>query len=238
MELINNGFHGKEYFKELFNNADRAYEELTRLTDEELEEYRTLLDRFEYINKNRNQMKNNKLEIGDILEEIVTFIFEKSSIFEVVENIRTPNNEIDQIVTLNSKGNFLKSHGYIDIKGDYLISECKNYNKTIGVTWVGKLFSLLNYTNTRLGILFSYHGLSGKGWNSATGLTKKLFLSKERAEDKIYIIDINMEHFRMILHGENFLDILKKEMLTLSTDTNIKEHIVNHELQMQIKSYI
>lgn len=236
MKIVNNGFASKEYFLNLFEEVESGYQELTRFNEVEKLEYKILIDRLKEVNSNRDEFIST--EIGDALENVVNFIFEKSSVFTVVQNIRTSSNEIDQLVILNEKGRYFKKQGYLRIEGNYIVSECKNYDSKIGVTWIGKLFSLLSYTDTKVGIMFSYKGLTGSGWNEGVGLTKKLFMLKERTEDKIYIIDFNIKHYERILGGESFLKILEEEMLKLSTDTKISIHIEKHEKEEIFKSYL
>lgn len=56
---------------------------------------------------------------------------------------------------------FMVNEGIVKLPNKF-ITECKNHNKKVDVTWVGKFYSLMNLTDNSLGILFSYKGLTGK----------------------------------------------------------------------------
>ncbi|KAF6616328.1 hypothetical protein J2W97_001411 [Paenibacillus jamilae] len=196
--MSNVGLSPHEYLK--FADIDEMEEHfntLSRLNDEDLSEYKKLLVNLEKVNKKevtktkKEQGENNTLQKGKALEKLVSFLWEKSGFFEVHENIRNSTNEIDQLVDFNFKGKLFESFLPVNRKNSrFLISECKNYNKTIGVTWVGKLYSLTCTNSSRFGFLFSYHGMAARGgWDSAIGLTKKLFLQKERLDERVSIID-------------------------------------------------
>ncbi|MEI4801291.1 acetylglutamate semialdehyde dehydrogenase [Bacillus sp. FJAT-51639] len=222
----NRELSAKEYFLQCLKDKERVFKEITRLSQAEKETYIGLLENLKKVNKNRKDYSNK--EIGKSLEDIVSFILNKSSVFEVKENIHTSSNEVDQLVLLNSTGKEFQREGYLDIRGEHFLSECKNYDGKIGVTWPGKFYSLLSVQSCKLGILFSYKGLTGTGWNDAVGLTKKLFLTRERIEDKIYIIEFNIQDFDDIANGLSFLEILEAKINALKTDTNFSHFITNH----------
>lgn len=220
------GISAKEYYLKCLQEKEKVFKEITRLSAEEKDAYMEMLSHLKEVNKNRKSY-SNKI-IGKALEDIVSFILKKSSVFEVKENIHTSSNEVDQLVLLNSTGKAFRNDGYLDVRGDYFLSECKNYEQKIGVTWPGKFYSLLNVQACKLGVLFSYKGLTGTGWNAATGLIKKLFLTKEKAEDRIYIIEFNVNDFEKIANGVSFLEILDAKMNELKTDTNFSHYITDH----------
>ena len=115
-----------------------------------------------------------KKERGEKLEEIVTYLLQISgNLFEVIQNVRTETNEVDQVIKLTQAGKYLKENGIINNKYETFLGECKNYGKKVSVTYVGKFCSLLLTTGTKLGILFSYNGVTGNGWKDSKGLIKK-----------------------------------------------------------------
>lgn len=231
MMASNREISAKEYFLQILQDKEKVFKEITRLTDEEKETYKKLLSNLKEVNKNRKKYSNKV--IGKALEDIVSFILKKSSVFEVKENIHTSTNEVDQLVLLNSTGKKFRNDGYLDVRGDYFLSECKNYEDKIGVTWPGKFYALLSAQTCKLGILFSYKGLTGTGWNAATGLVKKLFLTKEKVEDRIYIIEFNVNDFDKIAEGLSFLEILDAKMNELKTGTNFSHYITNDHPAMK-----
>lgn len=104
----------------------------------------------------------------------------------------------------------------------------KIIKKKVSVTYVGKFCSLLLTTNIKLGILFSYHGISGKNWNDASGLVKKFYLHKENENDRFCIINFSIHEFESILHGENLLNIIDKQLKALRLDTTYIQYISSH----------
>ncbi|MDQ0186938.1 acetylglutamate semialdehyde dehydrogenase [Cytobacillus kochii] len=219
----------KEYYLQFLQDRKDVFREITRLNKSEKETYLKLLEYLNEVNKNRTMYSNNIK--GKALEDIVNFILEKSSVFEIKQNIHTSSNEVDHLVMLNSTGREFQNLGYLDIRGEHFISECKNYSGKVGVTWAGKFYSLVSVLSCRLGILFSYNGFSGRGWNDAVGLTKKLFLTREKIEDRIFIIEFNISDFEEIANGKSFLEILDAKMNGLKTDTNFSHHLKEHPAQ-------
>ncbi|WP_257140117.1 acetylglutamate semialdehyde dehydrogenase [Bacillus toyonensis] len=207
------------------DNEESRFKKITSLSESELEGYSELLNKFKSIHEDSKATTNEK---GRILEEIVSYIISNSVIFNVHRNLRTSTNELDLLVKLNWKGRQFKEKGFIEFEDTDLICECKNYKKRVDVTWVGKFYSLLSCSTCRFGILFSYMGLTGKGWNEATGLSKKLYLLKEKESEKIKIIDFNIEDFNLIEKGESFLNIVHTKLTDLKYDTSILKEITSH----------
>ncbi|HEY4429544.1 MAG TPA: acetylglutamate semialdehyde dehydrogenase [Paenibacillus sp.] len=227
--MNSNGLTPEEYFA-LLNQQEEMYKELSRMNDSAMEEYKVLLQKFVDVNsrtvstEEAERKEFNTTHKGKALEELVVFLLEKTGLFKVHKNIRNTTNEIDQLLELSFIGKHFNK--YLPFSGSIFLSECKNYNKTIDVTWVGKFYSLLVSNHSRYGFLFSYHGFTGSGWHNAVGLTKKLFLHKEQMEDKIHIIDFNHSDFQLIAEGHSFLEILDskiKELLTAADYTKYLE---------------
>ena len=187
-------------------------------------DYNSQEDDGSYLPNELNRLK------GKSLEELVTFLLRVSgNIFEVKQNLRTSTNEIDQIFQLKPIGKFLLANGFIDKRYELFLGECKNYNKAISVTYVGKFCSLMLTNQVKLGLLFSYHGLTGgSGWSNASGLVKKFYLHKEKVEDRYCIIDINKDDFISIKNGQNLLEIISNKILALQLDTDYIKHLSKH----------
>lgn len=187
-----------------------------------------LYDQLEISIKSDDNNDNKKLtnNNGKILEKIAKFIFLQNHMYQVKNNIRDSSNEIDLILKLNDLGN-----QEISILPDVLknnkefIIECKNYKRKIGVTWVGKFFSLLINRNLKFGIIISYHPLAGKGeWDSAKGLVKKLFLKSD-----IAIINICKDDIKRIKDGEtNIIELIEAKYNNLIFQTDLDKCISKH----------
>lgn len=210
--------------------SEFTYEKICKMDLKQKTEYEELLKIFKNLHNNKsNNSENLQNEKGKALENLVSYLLNISGgIFNIDRNLRTSTNEIDQLVCLNSKGNILLSHKLIPYKLENFLCECKNYNKSISVTYIGKFCSLLLTNNIKLGILFSYHGVSGKGWNNGAGLIKKFYLHKEKLEERYCIIDFSIKEFESILQGKNLLQIIDEQLKSLQFDTDYSKYLKKH----------
>lgn len=192
-------------------------------TDDNFEEYKLLLDKL-------RTKKNNTKEIGAALEDVVSFIFEKSIIYDVYKDQRTGTNEIDHFVVLNNHGKqalheYSISKELLITKQDYFVCECKNYKETVSATWVGKFNTLLEVSGQcEVGIIFSYEGLSGEEnkWYASHGLTKIIYRISDENK-KRFIIDINYNDLEeLYVNRDNIFNLIdrKKKSLISSIDSN------------------
>lgn len=177
----------------LNNISDKLrYEKICEISEAQKNTYKKLLEKFKQlhdISPTDNAPKNLHNLKGEALENLVSYLLTISgNIFNVDRNLRTSTNEIDQIVTLTPQGKVLLTYHLIDPKLDTFLGECKNYDKAVSVTYIGKFCSLLLTNNIKIGILFSYYGTSGTGWSNGAGLIKKFYLHKE----KLTVIDKNL----------------------------------------------
>jgi hypothetical protein len=214
----------KRFLEEQLGEEVNVLDTMLSYSKEEMEEYGELLERF----KTTNASSASTNEKGLALENLVKFVIDKSVIFDGYQNLRTSSNEIDILVRLNPKGRQLLKHG-LEISHEKFIAECKNYDKRIASTWVGKFASLMSYTQNSLGILFNYHGLSGSGWVNGTGLTKKLLLK----DSKTYIIDFNIDDFNQLATGKSFNGLINDKIFAMSQDISINDLITEHPNQSQ-----
>lgn len=211
----------------MFRNAGKelSYEKICKFSEEQKVEYNKLLEEL----KRTNSSNSSAEEKGKALEKIATFILHSGNIFQVYNNITTSTNELDQLVRANNYGKILYSNDIIDKRLKNFIGECKNYHKKVSVTYVGKVCGLLQNTQNKICILFSYHGITGKGWNDACGLIKKFYLSKEKGEERFCIIDFNIKDFEKIQQGSNLLQIIEDKILALQIDTDYTNLVKKHE---------
>lgn len=209
-----------------------CFKGLGRICPDKKERYEKAYNHFICVNSKqklngKNKDEDNKIK-GRALEELVSLLFESTGeFFEVYRNVRNGSNEVDLFVEFSRKGKTLS--GIVGNKFANIVCECKNHNKPVDVTYVGKFYSLLQSTNEKIGIMFSFDGMSGKSWGGAKGLTKKLFLLRESEENKIYILDFNKDDFKMILNGECIFDILERKCKSLKMGVDdIAKYIVKH----------
>ena len=209
------------------------FERICQLSAEQKKNYKTLLDKFKQLHemnfKDKDVPKNLHNLKGEALEKLVVYLLEISGgIFVVDKNLRTATNEIDQVISLSEKGKVLLGHGLLNPKYETLLGECKNYDKAVSVTYIGKFCSLLLTTNIKIGILFSYHGVSGKDWSDGNGLIKKFYLHKELMEDRYCIINFSIKEFDEILNGKNLLQIIDEQLKALQYDTDYSRFLSKH----------
>lgn len=230
-ESFPNAVGALEFLKE--HKEELSNREICRFSDEQKEEYDNLLKLFLKTNGSSTFSRQEK---GKALENIVSFLLEKSGgIFKVGNNVRTNTNEIDQIVTLSECGRLFLSIGIIDNYYKEYICECKNHAKKVGVTFVGKLYSLMQTCDITFSILFSYHGISGSKWTDGTGLVKKIYLSSIGSHTPVCIIDFNVVDFKSIKDGNNFLDIISSKIQSLKFDTDVYSFVSPHPAADKLK---
>lgn len=232
-----------EEIMSIFDQAPASMEcfkGLGRLTTENKVLYKEKYEHFVFTNNNENLNGQNKDDDnrikGKALEDLVSSMFELTGeYFKVYRNLRNGTNEVDLFVEFSQKAKRVST--ILGEKYSDIICECKNYGRHVDVTYVGKFYSLMQTTNNKIGIMFSYGGFSGKSWSAATGLAKKLFLIREKEENKIYILDFNESDFRAILEGESLFEILdnKCKDLRLGID-DITKYLVQHPNENKIVS--
>lgn len=216
-----------EVFRTLNNcNIDYANGKICEFTQEQKDHYELLLNDLEREQASKTSSTKDK---GAALENLVNYLLQCSGdLFEVYNDVRTNTNEIDQIIKLKVKGRMLRSLGVLDERYDEFICECKNYKNRVGVTYVGKFCSLMNSCNIKFGVLFSYRGVTGSGWKDSSGLIKKIYMKSNVNENPTTIIDFNIEDFKSIRDGNNFLDIIETKIMKLKYDTNFETLIQPH----------
>ena len=194
-------------------------------SDETLDDYKEKLKKF--TESNSSSTASNK-EKKESLEELVSFISKKTNLFTVYENIKTSTNEIDLLLSLKKPTGSIIFEKMIALNNDGVLLECKNYNKKIDVTWIGKFYSLLRTSKARIGIIFSYRGFTGINWNNGAGLVKKIFLI-----DNTIILDFSLKDFEKIAEGVSILEIINSKILCLKHDTQIDKYISEHPLEKE-----
>ena len=181
------------------------------------------------LNNISDKLRYEKIcEISEAQKNTYKKLLEKFKQLHDISPTDNAPNEIDQIVTLTPQGKVLLTYHLIDPKLDTFLGECKNYDKAVSVTYIGKFCSLLLTNNIKIGILFSYYGTSGTGWSNGAGLIKKFYLHKEKLEDKYCIIDFSIKEFEAILNGKNLLQIIDEQLKSLQFDTDYSRYLSKH----------
>lgn len=239
-------FNVKEYLSRIVQEPLKVFHQFVIWIDKDKEEFKRLLDvlRSPY-DKNIETTKSK----GDRLEQLVEFIIKKSYFFEVYKNVHTETNEIDEVIVLSARGkqalqSFGISRELIPIKDNLFWGECKNYASDLGVTYVGKFYSLMTVSNVSMGIIFTQKGLTGKpeGYKDAYGLTKVLRMienSKNKNND-FYILTFSDEDYGKLLKGTTFFELIEAKKMELQLASTYETFINDnrHEAEEEIKTII
>ena len=197
-------------------------------TEDEKKEYDELLDDFIKINSSNCSTQKK----GESLEKLVLCLVKNTHMYNLYNNLKTSTNEIDDFFELNDDANYLMVQGLIKGTPLKILGECKNYGKSISVTYIGKFYSLMNVSNIRFGIMFSAKGLSGTtSFRDGKGLVRKIYMIKEKTSEKYNILDFNLEDFERVRNGELFLKIIEEKMDELQLDTSIASYIRKHNAE-------
>ncbi|URZ06503.1 hypothetical protein [Clostridium felsineum] len=230
-------------------NSDKEREDIklkvlnkyTRWSCNDYLQYERLLDK---LKEEKDKKHCSQVEIGKALENIVTFIFEKSYFYKVYPNKRTSTHEIDQFVVLSDKGeqaiyDYHFSRKLLISEQDYFLCECKNYKTKVQATWVGKFYTLLKVSgDCTVGIIFSCNGLTGKenNWYDGHGLTKTIYRISNSTQHT-YILDFNLNDFKLLLDNKNtiFSIILNKKRALVANVKSVNlidsDYLNNNEIE-------
>lgn len=168
---------------------------------------------------------------GDKLEDLTELLFMRSfpNIFEVVRNCRTSSNEIDLVISWTSQANSIGLTNEYSGLGNTILCECKNYGGKVGVTYIGKFAALLSCSDTNIGVMVAWEGVTGRGWSDGKGLIKKIALAEKR-----YILVITKEDlFSIYQRKTNLFELLKVKFRSLKQDICYEKYIKKHELEYE-----
>ena len=240
------GLDLRTYLDQVVKDDLSKYEGFITWTEEDMDEFKVLLAD---LKKSFNKENETTKEKGDRLERLVEFIIRKTYFFEIFKNVRTETNEIDEVIILSDRGrqaltSFKLSRDLIPIDEDLFLGECKNYKSNLGVTYVGKFYSLMTVTGMTFGIIFTQKGLTGdsEGYKDAYGLTKVLrMVENSRSAGKdFYILTFTMEDYEKMLNGKTFFDLIKAKKLEMQLASDYMTFIEDnrHEAEEEIKDIL
>lgn len=196
--------------------------ELFKFSQEEKEKMKNIIKDI------KNDNFRNTKDKGNALEKLIGMLFKSNNFFKVYHSVKTSSNEIDLIVEFLENALLFNINKIFGISSNKLIIECKNYNKKVDVTWVGKFIHLLNSHNLETGIIFSKKTLTGTKnnkltWNDAAGLVKKFYLKSSKI-----VICLTFDDFEDVLDEKiNFIELCKDKISNIQLDTDI--FTIEHE---------
>jgi len=86
-------------------------------------------------------------------------------------------------------------------------SECKDWKKAVDFSTVAKFCRVLDSVKARFGILFTTHGISGKGKNKDAEL-ERLKIFQDRG---MVIVVVDRADLINVSNGQNFINLLRKK---------------------------
>lgn len=197
------------------------------MSEENYDQYATTYEKL--INEDYSERSKGKL-----LEDLTFVLFKNSypALIEIRRNCRTSSNEIDLQINWSDNAKRIGLTTDFEGLGPSFLVECKNYERPLEVTYVGKFYSLLSYTKTKLGFLIAWEGITGlNSWRDSEGLIRKLALGSG-----IYILPIYKEDFKVIYEKKgNIFSIVKDKYLALKNDINFSKFKSKHELEVEGK---
>ncbi len=213
--------------------------DLSVLKEEKKIQFKKLFDFCNSINsvkeyEGRSQHETTRLK-GKALEQLTRFMFKYTGgLFDVYENLGTNTNEIDLFLKFSNKGKSLER--CIGNQYSKIICECKNHKKHVDVTYIGKFYTLVECSKIKIGLMVSWKGIGGEEWRDGVGLTKKIFLLKERLEDRVYILDFNRKDFEQILNGRPLIKILDEKCDELQLSVDFSKYFDKHPNQEELEA--
>lgn len=192
--------------------------------------FQQFADLYEKLSKKDYQ----KSEKGHLLEELAYLLLYQGyhGLFECRKNIHTSSNEIDIQLCWSENARLAGLHQAFPFLGNSFLCECKNYNKKVDVTYVGKFFSLLKVADCKIGIMIAWDGISCRSkWADASGLIRKIAL-----KDNTYILVIEKSDLaRIYNHESNIFSIMHDKYIALQNDINYDTYIKPHEAEKKFK---
>jgi hypothetical protein len=235
----------KEYLQKIIQRPLDIFNELTAWSEKDKQDFSALLAN---LKRPFDKATETTKEKDDRLENLVSFLIQKSYFFEIYRNIHTGTNEIDEVIILSERGKqalheFNLARDILEIESDTALGECKNYSSTLNVTYVGKFYSLLVSTDVPFGIIFTQKGLTGNEneFHDAYGLSKVLrIIEKYQNNREMFILTFTLEDYEQIANGKSFFDLIKakKIALRLSSDYHSFLKDYNHDNIDSIKQII
>ncbi len=147
----------------------------------------------EFLSKVQQSAPTTK-EQGDRLEQLVSYLFAVEGGFEVLGPTRTPYSQNDILIRNRHED------GAIASLGDYLIVECKNWNrKRIGASIVRDFAGRLRSTNVKCGVLTSKDVITGM---KMRGVGAREIINIEYLRDSTAILVLNETHIANLVAGK------------------------------------
>lgn len=202
---------------DFFCNADsidvnEIFEQLFHLEESAKQKYISKLK-----NLTEKDVYDNTTEKGNVLENICMDLFNEVANFEVSRKYRTSTNQLDITVKSIIK---LSIPSILDELSPYFIGECKNEKRVSGNTYFHKLFSIIDSTDAKVGILFSIKPCAKTCFQIARdkylNSNKKYKLINITRKDLLQVVENNLNIYKLLKE--------KIDAITLASQTGLKEN--------------
>lgn len=208
--------------------------EMLYFPDEDQKNFNQLYNVLKSHENKTNKLFHTTKNKGDALEELVNrmFVYGGNPLLTITQNVRTSTNEIDLLIDWTDFARAIGFNNYYSELSNGFLCECKYYNKKVSVTYIGKFYSLLKSSNTKIGLFFTWSGVTGRSnWSDSIGLIKKIAL-----KDEIYIIDFDQKDYDLISQGKkNVFSLIHDKYLCLKNDIDFSNYITAHENEDKLK---
>lgn len=142
---------------------------------------------------------------GKLLENLINVLFSSVSGLQFrSQNLHTRSSELDLLYRILTSNN-----PFHEMFGQYLVIECKAWEKPIGVKEIRSFVGNLQSVNAQGGVLVSKKGISGQK-NEKDILHSKLEITKAYHRHGITIAMLTEEDLHLIDEGENLITLLLK----------------------------
>lgn len=152
-----------------------------------------------YINLLISNLGDNQ---GKTLEALAEYILSCMPGCRTARRQKTQSTDLDIVCTMEGFDVDFRSEF-----GRYFVCECKDWKKAADFSTVAKFCRVLDSVKARFGILFSTHGISGKGKNKNAEL-ERLKIFQDRG---MVIVVVSREDFQVLSEGTNFINLLRRK---------------------------
>lgn len=147
---------------------------------------------------------------GDALEDVAEYLFDGLAFVDIRDrNLSTRSDEIDLV--LEYRGS--EEYNLFDEYSRYSLVECKNTKKPVSSEQISHFEKILSRTDSKLGILISWNGISGE--ESGKYAQRYVDLMTPPGPN-IIVLDSN--DLYQILDGRSLYDILDEKLYSLRFD--------------------
>lgn len=147
---------------------------------------------------------NSSQEKGETLEAVAAMLFEGLEMINIRDrNLRTRSGEIDLVLEYDR----IETQNAFEYQSRYILVECKNTGDSVSSKEVGHFEKKLRESNTDLGVLITWNGISGE----SSGDDAKRYLDSSDADDPTILV-ITSQDLYSIMDGKSLYEIIDEKL--------------------------